>query len=123
MKKLVLLISLILLAQTFAFADEIIDSKGVVTPCKVVTVCEGLVEYEKDGCLYFFKRDLNQPVFNDYIDVITNLSKPVTSVKRYSGNIIFRDFGGVRIKTIEGDTQIPWYKVKFVGIYNANINE
>ena len=119
MKKIFLIFFVLLMAQTLVLADEIVDRKGNITPCKIVTVSGGLIEYKKNGCLYKIVRTTNQSVFNDYVDVIPNLSKSKTTI-RYSGVILTCDFAGIRIKTSEGDTQIPWYRVTFIGIYNPN---
>ena len=98
------------------FADEIVDSQGNIIPCKIETVSGGLVEYKKDGNLYSFARVSNQVIFNDYVDVQTKFFKdPV--VQRYSGTIIAKDACGVRIRNNGQDMEIPWYRVKFVGIY------
>ena len=117
MKKLALLFGLSLMTQSFAIADEIINSKGEIIPCKIETVYEGFIEYIKDGCLYSFTRNLNQPIFNDYVDVKTKMFKDEI-ITRYSGTIILKDFVGVRIKTQNEDMTIPWYRVKFIGLYN-----
>lgn len=122
MKKIILTICFLLMAQFFAqavFADEIIDGKGNVTPCKIITVCEGLIEYQKDGCLYSIQRVSNQPVFNDYVDVRTKLGNK-EAITRYSGRIVTVDFGGLKIRTQSEDMQIPWYRIKFIGIFNPN---
>jgi len=119
MKKILLTVFLFLIAQSFVLADEIINSKGDILPCKIVTVADGLIEYEKEGCLYSFTRATEAPVFNDYVDVRIKFGKNEVT-QRVSGKIYFRDFGGVKIKTQNEDMQIPWYRVKFVGIYNPN---
>lgn len=118
MKKIGLAICF-LLAQIFlpcAFADEIIDSNGTIVPCRIETVSGGLIEYKKDGNLYCFQREKDSPVFNDYIDVRDKLYKR-HSIERYTGKIILKDSEGVRIRNQNGDMAIPWYRVKFVGIY------
>lgn len=119
MNKILSVIFVFLILQGLAFADEIINSKGDILSCKIVTVTDGLIEYEKNGCLYSFTRSFNQPVFNDYIDVRVKLGKNQV-VQRISGKIYFKDFGGVKIKTQNEELQVPWYRVKFVGIYNPN---
>lgn len=119
MKKIILILGIIglFVVNNSAFSDEIIDSKGNITPCKIVTVGEGLIEYQKDGCLNTFCRDMNQPVFNDYVDVRTTLISRHEVITRYCGTIIMKDFSGVKINTQSGVMTIPWYRVKFVGIY------
>jgi len=119
MKKILLTVFLFIIAQSFVLADEIINSKGDILPCKIVTVSADFIEYEKNGCLYSFARSFDQPVFNDYVDVRVKFGKQQV-VQRISGKIYFKDFGGVKIKTQNEDLQIPWYRVKFVGIYNPN---
>lgn len=120
MKKFLLIISVIFLFQTLAFADEIIDSKGNIIPCKIITICDGLIEYQKDGLLNTFYREMNQAIFNDFVDVVDNLKKRKITT-RYSGIILFKDPSGIRLQVQNGETmQIPWYKVKFVGVYNPN---
>lgn len=116
MKK-ILITSLIFFAfQSIVLADEIIDSKGQIIPCKIETVMDGFIEYKKDGSINYFAREKYQPIFNDYVDVRTKLNKK-DSIQRYSGKIIVKDFGGVRIRNEHGDINIPWYRVKFIGIY------
>lgn len=119
MKKILSAIFIFLMAQSFVFADEIINAKGDILPCKVVTVSSDYIEYEKNGCLYSFSRQFEQPVFNDYVDVRMIVDKKVVT-QRISGKIYFKDFGGVKIKTQSEEMQIPWYRVKFIGIYNPN---
>ena len=116
MKKIILAICFLLAAQSFVFADEIIDSKGVVIPCKIETVYDGFIEYKKDGNLYFFTREKTSPVFNDYVDVRLKLFKK-ESVTRYSGKVIVKDMWNVIIRNENGDINIPWYRAKSVGIY------
>jgi len=118
MKKLALLFGLLLMTQSFAFADEIINSKGEITPCKIETVSAGFIEYTKERCIYSFTRDMNQPVFNDYVDIKTNKMFKDEVLVRYSGKIIVKDFGGVKITTQNGLMDIPASRIKFVGIYN-----
>lgn len=119
MKRLALILGVLLMTQCLTLADEIIDSKGNIIQCKIVTISDGFIEYEKDGCLNSFCRNLESVVFNDYVDVRTNLSKK-KEITRYTGKILVKDFSGVRIRTENGEMQIPWFKVKFVGIYNPN---
>lgn len=119
MKKIILILGLLFITQSFVFADEVIDNKGNITPCKIVTVNDGFIEYQKDGCLYNFKRESGQKVFNDYVDVRTVVDKKQI-IERQSGNIILKDFSGVRINTDKGDISIPWYRVKFVGVYKPD---
>lgn len=107
---------ILVLAQTPVFADEIIDSKGVIIPCKLETVAEGLIQYSKDGNLYSFHRLDNSSVFNDYVDVKVDLRKK-ESVTRTSGRLLAKDFDGVIIRNENGDMHIPWYRVKFIGVY------
>lgn len=116
MKKIILTCFLFLMAQNLVFADEIIDAKGKVIPCKVITVVDDLVEYKKDGNLYSFTRPQESPIFNDYVDVRTNLSKK-NSVERYFGKIIVKDWENVKLRNENGDIDIPFYKVKFVGVF------
>lgn len=117
MKKMILGICLMFFALcSVCFADEIIDAQGNVIPCKIETVAGGLIEYKKDGNLYSFARTSSQAVFNDYVDVQIKFFKdPV--IQRYSGKIIAKDSYGVRIRNNGQDMDIPWYRVKFVGIY------
>jgi len=123
MKKIISVLFILVLAQVYAqvatFADEIVDSKGVTTPCKIETVVGGLIEYTKEGNLYSFQREKDSLVFNDYVDVrvkidVQNKEIPAT---RYSGQIIAKDCEGVIIRNESGDMHIPWYRVKFVGVY------
>jgi len=116
MKKIILICFLFLMVQNLVFADEIIDAKGKVIPCKIVTVIDDFVEYKKDGNLYSFSRPNESLVFNDYVDVRVNLFKK-RSIERYFGKIIIKDWENVRIRTENGDIDIPIYKVKFVGIF------
>lgn len=117
MKKIILVTCfLFLVTQSFVFADEIVDSKGNVTPCKILTVCDGFIQYEKDGNLYTFVRSENSSVFNDYVDVRLKLIKKDNFV-RYSGKIVTKDMWGVILKNENGNVDIPFYRVKFVGVY------
>lgn len=118
MKKIFLAICfLFLMAQSFVFADEIVDSKGNVTPCKIVTVSDGFVEYNKDGNLYSFVRSKDLLIFNDYVDVRIELLKKNPIITRYSGKVIVKDLESVRLRNENGDMDIPFYRVKSVGIY------
>lgn len=116
MKKFFLICFLFLMAQGLVFADEIIDARGRVIPCKVITVEDDLVEYKKDGNLYSFMRPDESPIFNDYVDVRVKLYKK-HSVTRYFGKIIVKDLENVKIRTENGDMDIPFYRVKFVGVF------
>lgn len=120
MEKIIFCVCFLLMAQTFinnqVFADEIIDSKGTVIPCKIETVEEGFVEYHKEGNLYKFAREENSPIYNDYVDVKVDLFKK-DSITRYTGKIIVKDMWGTRLRNENGDIEIPFYKIKFVGVY------
>lgn len=124
MKKIILVCFLVVMAKfmsatlapSSAFADEVVDSKGVIIPCKIETVCDGLIEYKKDGCLYNFTREKDCLVFNDYVDVRVNMLKK-NNITRYNGKIIAKDLWAVKIRNDNGDIEIPWYKIKFIGIY------
>lgn len=102
--------------QSLVFADEIIDSKGTIIPCKIETVEDGFIEYKKDGNLYQFARINDSLIFNDYVDAKTKLLKE-ESVVRYSGKVISKDMWGAKLRNNDGDIDIPWYRIKFVGIY------
>lgn len=117
MKKILTACFLFLMVQSFAFADEIIDSKGNITPCKIITVSDGLIEYKKDGNLYSFTRSQDSLIFNDYVDVRTELFRRNPVITRYSGKVIIKDLENVRLRNENGDMDIPFYRVKFVGIY------
>jgi len=104
------------MAQSLVFADEIIDAKGKVIPCKIVTVVDDFVEYEKDGNLYSFSRPDESLVFNDYVDVKVKLYKK-HSTERYFGKVLIKDWENVRLRTENGDMDIPFYRVKFVGVF------
>ena len=104
------------LAQNFVFADEILDSDGNIIPCKIETVMGGLIQYKKNGTLYSFQREKDQPIFNDYVDVRVNLFKNEFDT-RYTGKIIAKDSDILRIRNANIDMEIPWYKVKFIGVY------
>lgn len=116
MKKIILTCFLFLMAQSLVFADEIIDARGKVIPCHIVTVADDFVEYKKDGNLYFFTRPEESPVFNDYVDVRVKLYKK-NSVTRYFGKILVKDLENVKLRTENGDMDIPFYRVKFVGVF------
>ena len=118
MKKIFVLCILLQMAfaQASVFADEILDKNGNIIPCRVESVIDGLIEYKKNGNLYSFHRQNDSLVFNDYVDVQEKLFKK-ESVTRYSGKILFRDMGGLRLRNELGDIDIPWYRVKFVGVY------
>jgi len=116
MKKLLLILCFLLISNTAVFADEIIDSKGVTLPCKIETVMGGLVEYKKNGNLYSFAREEDSPIFNDYVDVEEHLFKK-KSVARYFGKIIIKDMWGITLQNSSGNIQIPFFRVKFVGVY------
>lgn len=105
-----------LACQCLCFADEVVDAKGNIIPCKIETVTGGLIEYTKDGNLRSFQREDNSNIFSDYVDVITNPLKK-NPIQRISGTIIARDFDGVKIKNEDGLTNIPNYRVKFIGVY------
>jgi len=108
---------MLVLAQSQVFADEIIDAKGALIPCKIETVSAGLIEYSKEGTLYSFQRIENSSVFNDYVDVRVKLFNKDAPVTRYSGQIISKDSDGVIIRNENGDMHIPWYRVVFIGVY------
>lgn len=116
MKKFLAVCFLVLMTQSFVLADEIIDAKGNIIPCKVETVMDGLVEYRKEGALFSFARNKEQAIYNDYVDMRVNLLKK-TGDKRVFGKILYKDSTGVRIRNEDGDMSIPWYRVKFVGVY------
>jgi len=116
MKKIILVCFLVLMTQNFVFADEIIDAKGTVIPCRVINVSDDFVEYQKDGNVYSFTRPDESMVFNDYVDVRENLFKK-HSITRYFGKILIKDWENVRLRTEGGDINIPFYKVKFVGVF------
>lgn len=116
MKKIFLVCFLVLMSQSLVLADEIIDAKGFVIPCKVETVEAGLIEYKKDGSLYTFTREENSPIFNDYVDVRLKLFKKDAD-GRYSGKIIAKDMWSTIIQNENGNIDIPFFRVKFVGVY------
>ena len=110
---------ILVLAQTPALADEIVDSKGVTIPCKIETVSAGLIEYTQNGNLYSFQRTDDLLIFNDYVDVRVkiDLQKKEIPIMRYSGQIIAKDCDGVIIRSENCDMHIPWWRVKFIGVY------
>ena len=123
MKKILLTVCVLLMAQFFAqssvFADEIIDGKGNITPCSFVMVADGLIEYQKDGCLFSFQRVNKDPVFGDYVDVKKNFFKDVVT-ERISGLVYCKNLGGVVITANGENMNIPWYRVKNIGMYKPN---
>jgi hypothetical protein len=117
MKKFAVILGLLLMfVQTAAFADEIISQSGKVNDCKIISVENGLIEYKKDGNSRSFMRESASPIFNDYVDVQTNLISG-DSIIRYKGNIIIKDMQEVIILTNEGYVKVPWFKVRKIGIY------
>lgn len=116
MKKIIFTCFLFLIAQNFVLADEIVDGRGTIIPCKIETVEGGLIQYHKEGGLFTFNREKDSLIFNDYVDVRTNLFKR-DSIKRITGQIITKDFDGLRIKNEDGEMVIKNYRVKFIGIY------
>ena len=120
MKKIIFSVCFLFIAQfminSMAVADEIVDSTGNITPCKIETIMGGLIEYEKAGNMHYFERSDDQPVFNDYVDVRTNLFKP-SIVQRYTGKILIKDGWNLRLKDANCEMDIPFYRVKFVGVY------
>lgn len=116
MKKIILAVYFLFVSQHFVITDKIIDSQGNVIPCRIVTVADGLIEYKKDGNLYSFARTENPLIFNDYVDVRTKIFKDEV-VTRYSGKVIVKDTENVRLRNENGDMDIPFYRVKAVGIY------
>lgn len=125
MKKILVFCGLFLLVQLFtnvkAFADEIIDAKGVVTPCRIETIDADFVEYKKDGNLVSFTREQSSPIFNDYIDVRNQLYKK-NSINRITGKIVVRDMWGIIMETENGQMDIPFYRIKHIGIYKPTQN-
>lgn len=119
MKKIISVCFMLTLVQAFAapiFADEILDSKGNIIPCKIETVEGGYIEYKKGGSLYSFQREKDSLVFNDYIDVRDKILKNQV-ITRYSGKIIAKDVYGAILQNDSGNITIPWYRVKFIGVY------
>ena len=119
MKKIVLMLAVLLATSTMVFADEIIDSKGTITPCKITSVNDVYVEYQKDGTTHYLQRYKTQPIFNDYVDVFTGVKKG-NRVVRYTGKILSKDFRGIFLLNGSENMQIPWYRIKFIGIYDPN---
>ena len=115
-KKIFLLFCFIFIFQPFVFADEIIDAKGNIIPCKIETVEAGFVEYRKNESLYTFTREKDSMIFNDYVDVEEKFLKK-ESIKRYYGKVILKDFWSVVIQNKNGKIDIPFFKIKFIGIY------
>lgn len=120
MKKIILTVCLLLMVQFFVkssvFADEIVDSKGIIIPCKIETVEAGFIEYHKDGNLCNFTRENSSLVYNDYVDVREKLFQR-DAIKRYSGQIVVKDMWGLILRNENGDMDVPFYRVKFVGVY------
>ena len=116
-KKIILVLCLFFVFQPIALSDEIIDSKGNVIPCKIETVSEGFIEYKKDGVFYTFIRSKDSPIFNDYVDAVENLFQRHWVIVRYSGKIILKDMWSVIIQNENGNIDIPFYKIKNIGIY------
>jgi hypothetical protein len=116
MKKIILTICCLFIVQNLTFGDEIIDSKGTIIPCEIETVTEGFIEYKKDGNLYTFIREGSSPIFNDYVDARQKLFDK-TSIIRYSGKIIVKDMWSVIIQNGNENIDIPFYRIKFIGIY------
>lgn len=123
MKKIIFAVGVLILiasmAKSIAFADEIIDANGTITPCKIVTVVGGFIEYKKDGNLNKFAREKDSLIFNDYVDVRGNIFKK-NSGKRYFGKIVIKDIENVRMITENADVVIPSYKIKFIGVYKPD---
>lgn len=121
MKKIILMVCLLLMVQIFAnlkvFADEIVDSNGNIIPCKIETVEAGFIEYyHKNGNLCTFTREDNSPIYNDYVDVRDKLFRK-DSIIRYSGMIVLKDAWSLVLKNENGNIDIPFYRVKSVGVY------
>lgn len=121
MKKVILLLGFLLTVNSICNADEIIQPNGSSINCKIISVEQNYIEYKKDGCPVTFARTAEHPVFNDYVDVRTNLAKK-NSVVRYSGLVEIKDFQELVLSTSSGKVRIPWYKVKKIGIYNSGDN-
>lgn len=105
-----------LVFPTITFADEIIDAQGNIVNCRIETVEEELVEYRKNDTLYTFTRENLSPIFNDYVDVKTELFEK-NSITRISGKIIAKDMWSTIIKNDNGTIDIPFFRVKSVGVY------
>jgi hypothetical protein len=120
MKKILLTVFVLFLAQfvvqSSALADEIIDSKGNIIPCKIISVSDGLIEYKKDNCQFSFNRILKDPVFSDYVDVRRIVSGKLV-LERISGYVSCKNLGGVIVKKEGEIIDIPWYWVANLGIY------
>lgn len=117
MKKIFLAV-LFLVSMMFVpvMADEIIDSRGTVIPCKFESIEEGLIKYYQDGVLHTLVRVNDSPIFNDYIDVRINLFKP-SHISRIPGKIIAKDMWSVIINNGSENVDIPFYKIKAIGVY------
>lgn len=124
MKKIILACFLVLMVQILAplsiLADEVIDVRGNTVPCKIETIVDGFIEYHKDGNLYKFVRTEESPIFNDYVDVRTTKRFKEIFVERIPGKIVYKDMWGARIKRDGQVIDIPWYKVKAVGVYKPD---
>lgn len=120
MKKIILVCLMVLAVQvfvkSFVSADEVLESTGNIIPCKIETVYGGLIEYHKNGSLYLFSRTNDSLIYNDYVDVRTKLFKK-DAITRFTGQIITKDMWGIILKGDNGNMDIPWFRVKFVGIY------
>lgn len=98
------------------FADEFIDSQGNITPCRFETIEEGFIKYYKDGVLHTLVQTNDSPIFNDYVDVRVNLTKP-KQISRITGKIKAKDMWSVIINNESGNVDIPFYKIKSIGVY------
>lgn len=125
MKKILVFCGLFLLVQLLTnipvFADEVIDANGNIIKCTVETVEADFVEYKKDGNLYNFTREHSSPIFNDYIDVRVKLYQK-KSIDRITGKIVLKDMWGSVIQTEKGQIDIPFYRIKHVGVYKPSQN-
>lgn len=120
MKKIVLMLAILLVTPMLVFADEIINSKGTIIPCKITSINDVYVEYQKDGTTHYLQRYKEQPIFNDYVDVFSGVKKG-NRIIRYTGKILSKDFRGIFLITgNEENMQIPWYRIKFIGVYDPN---
>ena len=119
MKKIILMLAIMFVTPMLVFADEIIDSKGTITPCRITSINDVYVEYQKDGVTHYLKRYKEQPVFNDYVVVFSCLKKE-KHVVRYTGKILSRDYRGIYMIIGPESMQIPWYRIEFVGVYDPN---
>lgn len=120
MKKIILALYFSFMVYTslnsLVFADEIINAKGTIVPCKIETVEGGYIEYRKNGTLYNFAREEESPIFNDYVDIRTKLFKK-NSTERISGKIVVKDMWSTIIRNDSGQIDIPFFRVKFIGVY------